>query len=95
MAVPRHKHTRSSVGQRRMHIFIKPASLTVCPKCQKRVRPHTICGNCGYYKDQEFVNILKKLDKKERKKREKEIKETEKSHKEKIPTTVEELSRRK
>ena len=65
MAVPRHKHTRSSVGQRRMHIFIKPAVLTNCKKCGKPVMPHTICRYCGYYKDREFIDVLGKLSKKE------------------------------
>ncbi len=79
MAVPRHKHTRSSVGQRRMHIFITPAALTTCQKCKKPVRPHTICGYCGHYKGKEFINVLGKLTKKEKKLREKEMKETEKN----------------
>lgn len=81
MAVPRHKHTRASVGQRRMHIFINPASLTTCKKCGKAVKPHTICANCGYYKDKEFINVMGKLTKKEKKAREQEIKETEKEQK--------------
>ena len=78
MAVPRHKHTRSSVGQRRMHIFITPAALTTCTKCKKSVKPHTVCGNCGYYKGKEVINVLGKLTKKEKKMREQEMKETSK-----------------
>ncbi len=78
MAVPRHKHTRSSVGQRRMHIFIKPAALATCQKCSKPVRPHVVCKNCGFYKGQEVVNVLGKLTKKEKKVREQEIKATQK-----------------
>ena len=81
MAVPRHRHTRSSVGQRRMHIFIKPAALTTCPKCSAKVRPHTICKHCGYYKGREMINVMAKLTKKERKVKEQEIKQTEKEHK--------------
>ncbi|MEK7124579.1 MAG: 50S ribosomal protein L32 [Patescibacteria group bacterium] len=94
MAVPRHKHTRSSVGQRRMHIFIKPAGLATCPKCSKPVRPHTICQNCGFYKGQEFIDILGKLSKKEKKAREAEIKASEKKPKEDLPISMEELSKK-
>ena len=83
MAVPRHKHTRSSVGQRRMHIFIKPTALVVCQKCKAPVRPHTICRHCGYYKGKEFVNVLGSLTKKERKVKEKEMKEVQKTEKSK------------
>ncbi|HXF29586.1 MAG TPA: 50S ribosomal protein L32 [Chlamydiales bacterium] len=78
MAVPRHKHTRSSVGQRRMHIFVTPASLSACLKCGKPVRPHTICQHCGYYKGKAFINVMAKLTTKEKKAKEKEIKEAEK-----------------
>ncbi|MBX4201187.1 50S ribosomal protein L32 [Candidatus Parcubacteria bacterium] len=81
MAVPRHKHTRSSVGQRRMHIFITPASLTVCSKCKAPVRPHTVCAHCGFYKGKEFVNVLGALTKKDRKLKEKEMQKAEKESK--------------
>ncbi len=60
-----------------MHLYIKPASLGVCEKCKKPVRPHTVCKNCGYYKGQEIINVLGKLSRKEKKEREKQIKEAE------------------
>lgn len=95
MAVPRHKHTRASVGQRRMHIYITPATLTTCKKCGKMVRPHMVCKYCGYYKGTEFVNILARLTKKEKKQREKEIQSTEKASKKESPLTIEEMSKPK
>lgn len=78
MAVPRHRHTKSKVHQRRMHIFITPAALSYCPKCKKPVLPHTVCKNCGSYKGVEIINVLAKLTKKEKKNKEKEIKQAEK-----------------
>ena len=94
MAVPRHKHTRASVGQRRMHIFLRPSALTICRKCKKTVKPHTVCLNCGYYKGQEFINVLGKLNKKEKKAREKEMQKTEKEQSKESPITMEELSKK-
>ena len=94
MAVPRHKHTRSSVGQRRMHIFITPVSLATCPKCNKAAMPHTICKHCGYYKGREFINVLGKLTKKEKKIREKEMKAAERGNEKVAPMSMEELSKR-
>ena len=76
-----------------MHIFITPASLSVCPKCKKAVRPHTACQFCGYYKGKEVVNVLGKLTKKERKAKEKEIHEHDKSKKEKNPMATEEAKK--
>jgi large subunit ribosomal protein L32 len=94
MAVPRHKHTRSSVGQRRMHIFITPAALTTCKKCNAPVRPHTVCAHCGYYKGQEAINVLGKLNKKERKLKEKEMQNVEKDQSSQKPMNMEELSKK-
>lgn len=64
-----------------MHKYIKRVSLTLCPKCQKPILPHTACKNCGYYKGKEVVNVLGKLTKKEKKLREKEIKQASKESK--------------
>ena len=93
VAVPRHRHTKSKVHKRRMHIFIKPVALATCPKCAKPVRPHTICKNCGYYKGQEFIDVLGKLTKKEKKVREKEMSKAEKSEQKNASVNMEELSR--
>ena len=81
-----------------MHIFIKPASLTTCQKCKAKVRPHTACSHCGYYKGREVINVLGKLTKKERKIKEKEMQKAEKEHDHDHPTespmSMEELSKK-
>ncbi|MDD5145835.1 MAG: 50S ribosomal protein L32 [Candidatus Pacebacteria bacterium] len=79
--VPKQHKTKSSRNQRRMHIFAKAPSLTICPKCGKPVLPHNVCQNCGFYKGVEILNVLEKLTKKERKQREKELKAKEKGEK--------------
>ncbi|MBI2450632.1 MAG: 50S ribosomal protein L32 [Candidatus Nealsonbacteria bacterium] len=72
--VPKQRKTKSRQANRRMHLFIKGAALTKCPKCAKPVLPHTVCQNCGYYKGTLIIDVMKKLTKKERKQKEKEIK---------------------
>ena len=72
MGVPKKRLPKGRRDKRRMHIFLKEAVLTKCPKCGKPIRPHAVCFNCGYYKGMEVIDVLKKLTKKERKKREKE-----------------------
>ncbi len=94
MAVPKQRHTKSRRNKRRMHIFIKPPSLSYCPKCKKSVRPHTVCLSCGYYKEEEVIDVSRKLTKKERKKREKEMKGKEREEKTAKPLTMEELSKK-
>lgn len=71
--VPKQRHTKSSRNQRRMHIFLKQPFLVKCSKCGKPVPPHTVCFNCGFYKNIEVIDVLKKLTKKEKKEREKEM----------------------
>lgn len=79
MAVPRHSHTRSKVGKTRMHKYIKPVALNVCPKCAKPVLSHTVCKNCGYYKGVEIINVMANLSRKEKKAKEQELKAAEKN----------------
>lgn len=94
MAVPRHKHTRSKVGQSRMHKNIKRVVLNVCPKCRKPILSHTACQNCGFYNGREVINVLADLSKKEKKAKEKEIQQAEKSKKEDSPMSIEGLSKK-
>lgn len=96
MGVPKKHTTKSRRNQRRMHIFLKAPLITTCSHCGKPKLSHVICQNCGYYKREEVINVLGKLEKKERKKREKEIKAKEKEERKKErPLTLEELSQKK
>ena len=94
MAVPRHKHTRSKVGQSRMHKNIKRVVLNVCPKCRKPVLSHTACQNCGFYNGREVINVLANLSKKEKKAKEKEIKTVEKDNQKEGTMSMEGLSQK-
>ncbi len=77
-----------------MHLYLKEVNLTKCQKCGKKIKPHTVCFNCGYYRGLEVVDVLKKLDKKEKKKKEKELKEKEAEGKGEKPLTMEEMSKK-
>jgi predicted nucleic acid-binding Zn ribbon protein len=37
------------------------------------IPPHQVCPFCGYYKEEEVIDVFKGLTKKERKKKQKEI----------------------
>lgn len=93
MAVPKQRKTSSRRDNRRMHIYLESPSLTSCLHCGKKIRPHTVCYNCGYYKKEEIINVMEKLDKKERKNREKEISLKEKEEKGQDSLTMENLSK--
>ena len=94
MAVPKQGHTRAKVGKSRMHKYIKPVRLSLCPKCKKPVLSHTACLNCGFYKGNEVINVMASLTKKDKKIREREMKEVEKDTKEDKPLAMEDLSKK-
>jgi large subunit ribosomal protein L32 len=94
MGVPKQRHTKSRRDKRRGNLYLEAPFLTACLKCGKPVLPHTVCPNCGYYKNTEVIDVMGKLDRKERKKREKELKTKESAGPEDKPLTMEELSKK-
>ena len=94
MAVPKQKKTKSRRNQRRSHISLEEPRITSCLKCNKPVLAHTACQNCGFYKGNEVIDVMKKLTKKEKKKKQKEIKSKEGEEKKDKPLSMEDLSKR-
>ena len=64
MGKPRRHHTKSRTNMSRSHIALKPMEFIICTHCKTQIRPHRVCPNCGYYKGEEVVNVLKDLKKK-------------------------------
>lgn len=67
----RMRHTNSHKKQRRSHHALCPVSVSKCPKCGKEKLPHIVCASCGFYKNREVLNVLKKTTKKEKKEKSK------------------------
>ena len=94
MAVPKQRKTKSRRNNRRMHHYIDAPTLGSCAKCAKPILPHSVCWNCGFYKGQEVIDVMKKLTKKEKKKKEREIAAKEKEQgKQEKPLTMEGMSK--
>jgi large subunit ribosomal protein L32 len=55
MAVPQKKISKSRKNKRRSHHGLGGTSLGRCPRCNQAVKPHEICGNCGYYRGRRQV----------------------------------------
>lgn len=55
MAVPKSKISKSRRNMRRAHDSLKAANVSECPNCGEIMRPHHICGACGYYRGREVV----------------------------------------
>lgn len=71
MPVPKKKHTKAAVGQRRSHHALKKINLTKCPKCGKPILPHTACLACGNYNNRQVIDIEAKKAKKAKKEKKK------------------------
>lgn len=57
MAVAQRRTSKSKKGMRRSHHFLKAPSTTMCSKCGKPIKPHTVCCFCGYYKGKKIINV--------------------------------------
>jgi large subunit ribosomal protein L32 len=58
MAVPK-KKTSKAKGRSRMASAwrIKTTGRSNCPRCDAVRRPHTVCGNCGWYGGRQAVEV--------------------------------------
>ena len=89
MAVPKQRKTKSRRNQRRMHIYLDKPTLVDCPQCKEKKVAHVACKACGFYKNREVIDVLKK-EKETAKKKGKQEKEEEKKDK---SLTMESLSK--
>lgn len=55
MAVPKRKTSKSRKNKRRATFKVSGPAIVSCPKCHAYKRAHTVCGECGYYRDKEVV----------------------------------------
>lgn len=55
MPNPKKRLTRSRRDKRRAHDFLVSPTTVKCPNCAALVKPHHVCGSCGYYKGREVV----------------------------------------
>ncbi len=64
MALPKRKHSKARRDKSRTHWKLAVVSTTRCPQCAQVVRPHHMCGHCGYYRGRQVVLIPAKKEKK-------------------------------
>lgn len=56
MAVPKKKVSKSRRDMRRSHHALGKNSYMECPNCGELKENHHVCGECGYYNNQEVVS---------------------------------------
>lgn len=60
-AVPFRKVSKTRKRMRRTHYKLEASGMTKCPKCGAMIRPHRVCGVCGYYKGKVAVSKEEKV----------------------------------
>jgi large subunit ribosomal protein L32 len=71
MAVPKKRLPSARRDRRRANIKLKEPQLVKCKKCGALTIPHAACQECGFYKGKEYINTMKKVEKKPAKQEEK------------------------
>lgn len=62
---PKKRQSRARQGKRRAAIKLKKVNAVKCLNCQTLIMPHTICGNCGFYKSKQVKHKKEKTKKTE------------------------------
>ena len=58
MAVPKRKTPRQKTRQRRASAWrLEVPPRSVCPNCSAAKLPHTVCGNCGWYRGRTVIDV--------------------------------------
>lgn len=57
MALPKKRQSSTRGKKRRTHWKATIPSLTKCKKCGSLNLPHSVCRNCGFYKDKEVIKV--------------------------------------
>ena len=58
MAVPKTKVSHSRKNMRRSSVWkLSPPALSKCTQCGSLKVPHRICGDCGFYKGKQYINM--------------------------------------
>ncbi len=55
MAVQQRRVSKSRKGMRRAHDYLEVQTTTICKNCGSSIKPHRVCGNCGYYKNRQVI----------------------------------------
>lgn len=55
MAVPKKKTSKSRRNMRRSHHALGAEAYVECPNCGEMMRPHHVCGACGYYRKRDVM----------------------------------------
>ncbi|MEX2626061.1 MAG: 50S ribosomal protein L32 [Ilumatobacteraceae bacterium] len=58
MAVPKQKTSKSKTRSRRASAWkLRAPARSTCPRCGAAKTPHTVCQQCGWYKNRVAIDV--------------------------------------
>ncbi len=57
MPVPKRRTSKSRKGKRRAHDALTPVQTVTCRQCNHPRLPHAACGNCGWYRGRQVLEV--------------------------------------
>ena len=57
MALPKRRHSHSRKNKRKSQWKLKTPGASKCRNCGAVKRPHYVCPECGYYRDEEHIVV--------------------------------------
>jgi large subunit ribosomal protein L32 len=57
MATPKHRISKHRRDKRRAHDALTAPSLSTCPQCGAKKRPHRVCPECGTYRGAKILDV--------------------------------------
>jgi large subunit ribosomal protein L32 len=57
MALPKRRHSSARRDKRKSQWKLLPPAASKCSNCGAVKRPHYVCPQCGYYRDEEFIVV--------------------------------------
>jgi large subunit ribosomal protein L32 len=57
MANPKHRISKHRRDKRRAHDALRAPSLSTCPQCGSKKRPHRVCPECGTYRGVKVLDV--------------------------------------
>lgn len=57
MALPKRRHSSTRRDKRRANWKLEAPGISKCSHCGATKRPHYVCGDCGYYRDEEVLVV--------------------------------------
>jgi large subunit ribosomal protein L32 len=77
MGLPSKRRTKQQKRERSSHFALVSKGLTTCEHCKRKILPHRVCPNCGYYRGRQVLKLETSLEKKAKKQKKVEPKKDE------------------